>query len=215
MQLSTTNIRSEIPACRPCQNSGSTCEYTDGRSGNVHPRSVIHDLERELMNLETQIYDAENAPTETSPATSNLRSGDEAAQTSVTGHTEEHPTFAESSSGIVAAPMLISNPNIIQVSTWFDQHSSALSKITRISKLHQILQKRDPRHSHRKAMQERLCLHGNWQITSQTHSSVVIKFNIRFSTRNSSRIPCHNSTINTMAEAILLTYHPLMYEYVS
>ncbi|KAK6697872.1 hypothetical protein SNK05_010723 [Fusarium graminearum] len=97
---SALRYRSEIPACRPCQNSGSTCEYTDGRSGNVHPRSVIHDLERELMNLETQIYDAENAPTETSPATSNLRSGDEAAQTSVTGHTEEHPTFAESSSGI-------------------------------------------------------------------------------------------------------------------
>ncbi|KAG8354425.1 hypothetical protein FVEN_g7746 [Fusarium venenatum] len=89
----------EVPACQPCQNSGSICEYTDGRSGKIHLRSFIHELERELMALEMQVHNAENATTETSPDTSNLRSGDEATKT-FTDSSEGQPTSIGPSSGI-------------------------------------------------------------------------------------------------------------------
>ncbi|XEV04894.1 hypothetical protein FSHL1_010181 [Fusarium sambucinum] len=89
----------EIPACQPCQNSGSICEYTDGRSGRVHLRSFIHELERELMGLEAQIHDVENTTTETSPAISNLQSGHDSTPI-FTGNVEEQPNFVGSSSGI-------------------------------------------------------------------------------------------------------------------
>ncbi|KAG8668239.1 hypothetical protein FPOAC2_07529 [Fusarium poae] len=88
-----------IPACQPCQSSGSICEYTDGRSGKVHPRSFIHELERELMDLEAQIHHVDSTTTDTSPTTSNIQSCGEASQ-NFTGTDEGNSTFVASSSGI-------------------------------------------------------------------------------------------------------------------
>jgi hypothetical protein len=76
---------------------------------------------------------------------------------------------------------LIDIANIAQESTWFDQPSSALSRITRILKHHQTPQKRDPMfHSHLSIIQGLLCPHENWQIISKTPFLAVIKCSIQF-----------------------------------
>ncbi|KAM0213037.1 hypothetical protein ACHAQD_009479 [Fusarium lateritium] len=90
----------QIPACQPCQNSGSTCEYTDGRSGDVHPRSFIHDLESQLLHLERQLEEVGLAEAEESPATSTLRSDDEHAQDLIRVGGEGHAHFIGASSGM-------------------------------------------------------------------------------------------------------------------
>ncbi|CCT72573.1 related to purine utilization positive regulator [Fusarium fujikuroi IMI 58289] len=96
-----TDIKTEIPACQPCQNSGSICDYTDGRSGDVHPRSYIHDLEAQLMQLESQLREVdEAATTEVSPPTSTLRSDDEPAQDLIRVGDEGHAHFIGASSGM-------------------------------------------------------------------------------------------------------------------
>ncbi|KAH6962208.1 fungal-specific transcription factor domain-containing protein [Ilyonectria sp. MPI-CAGE-AT-0026] len=49
-----------IPACCPCQNSGSTCEYTDARSKNTYPREFIQVLEDQLASLEREVAEAKS-----------------------------------------------------------------------------------------------------------------------------------------------------------
>lgn len=93
------NVDAEIPACQPCQNSGSICEYTDGRSGEVHPRSFIHDLESQLLHLERQLEGVGQTEAEESPATSTLRSDDEHAQDLIRVGGEGHAHFIGASSG--------------------------------------------------------------------------------------------------------------------
>ncbi|KAH6876335.1 fungal-specific transcription factor domain-containing protein [Thelonectria olida] len=44
-----------IPACGPCRNSGSTCEFTDARSKTTYPREFIHVLEDQLASLEKEL----------------------------------------------------------------------------------------------------------------------------------------------------------------
>ncbi|KAF5672067.1 purine utilization positive regulator [Fusarium heterosporum] len=90
----------QIPACQPCQSSGSICKYTDGRSGDIHPRSYIHDLEAQLTSLESQIEHIKNLSVEASPVTSTLHSDTEAAQGCTPGGTNTHATFIPPSSGI-------------------------------------------------------------------------------------------------------------------
>ncbi|KAG5656749.1 hypothetical protein KAF25_010302 [Fusarium avenaceum] len=90
----------QIPACQPCQNSGSICEYTDGRSGEVHPRSFIHDLESQLLHLERQLGEVGQTEAEESPATSTLRSDDEHAQDLIRVGGEGHAHFIGASSGM-------------------------------------------------------------------------------------------------------------------
>ncbi|KYG13707.1 hypothetical protein FVEG_13960 [Fusarium verticillioides 7600] len=90
----------QIPACQPCQNAGSTCDYTDGRSGDVHPRSYIHELEAQLMRLESQLQEADDAATEVSPPTSTLRSDEEPAQDLIRVGDEGHAHFIGASSGM-------------------------------------------------------------------------------------------------------------------
>jgi hypothetical protein len=94
------DVDAEIPACQPCQNSGSICEYTDGRSGEVHPRSFIHDLESQLLHLERQLEAVGQTEAEESPATSTLRSDDEHAQDLIRVGGEGHAHFIGASSGI-------------------------------------------------------------------------------------------------------------------
>lgn len=53
-----SNARQGIPACGPCQNSGSTCEYTDPRSKNTYPREFIQVLEDQLASLEREVAEA-------------------------------------------------------------------------------------------------------------------------------------------------------------
>ncbi|KAF4959056.1 hypothetical protein FGADI_1934 [Fusarium gaditjirri] len=90
----------EIPACQPCQNSGSICDYTDGRSGDVHPRSYIHDLEAKLMRLESQLQEADDTTTDVSPPTSTLRSDDEPAQDLIRVGDDGHAHYIGASSGM-------------------------------------------------------------------------------------------------------------------
>ncbi|KAH6954824.1 fungal-specific transcription factor domain-containing protein [Fusarium avenaceum] len=90
----------QIPACQPCQNSGSICEYTDGRSGEVHPRSFIHDLESQWLHLEHQLEEIGQTEVEESPATSTLRSDDEHAQDLIRVDGEGHAHFIGASSGM-------------------------------------------------------------------------------------------------------------------
>ncbi|KAF4338663.1 purine utilization positive regulator [Fusarium beomiforme] len=90
----------QIPACQPCQNAGSICDYTDGRSGDVHPRSHIHDLETQLMRLEAQIQELDDAEIEVSPHTSTLRSDDEHAQDLIRSGDEGHAHYIGASSGM-------------------------------------------------------------------------------------------------------------------
>ena len=133
------------------------------------------------MDLETQIHGAENVSIEVSPATSNLTSSDGATETFTTGSGEGQSTFIGSSSGKVISLVLIAIADIAQESTWFDQPLSALSRITRISKHHQTLQKRGPMlHSHISTMQGLFYPHKNWQTISKTPSLAAIKFSIRF-----------------------------------
>ncbi|KAK7408707.1 hypothetical protein QQX98_009123 [Neonectria punicea] len=47
-----------IPACGPCHNSGSTCEYTDPRSKKTYPREFIQVLEDQLAGLEREVAEA-------------------------------------------------------------------------------------------------------------------------------------------------------------
>lgn len=95
-----TDVKTEIPACQPCQNSGSICDYTDGRSGDVYPRSYIHDLEAQLIQLESQLREVDDAATtEVSPPTSTLRSDDEPAQDLIRVGDEGHAHFIGASSG--------------------------------------------------------------------------------------------------------------------
>ncbi|KAF4994829.1 hypothetical protein FGRMN_5563 [Fusarium graminum] len=90
----------QIPACQPCQSSGSICKYTDARSGDIHPRSYIHDLEAQLASLESQIEDIKNLSIEASPVISTLHSDTEAAQGCTPVGTNTHATFIPPSSGI-------------------------------------------------------------------------------------------------------------------
>ncbi|KAF5973640.1 purine utilization positive regulator [Fusarium bulbicola] len=89
-----------MPACQPCQNSGSICDYTDGRSGDVHPRSYIHDLEAQLMRLESQLQEVDDTTAEVSPPTSTLRSDDEPPQDLIRVGDEGHAHFIGASSGM-------------------------------------------------------------------------------------------------------------------
>ena len=52
------NTRLGIPACGPCHNSGSTCEYTDPRSKNTYPREFIQVLEDQLASLERELAES-------------------------------------------------------------------------------------------------------------------------------------------------------------
>ncbi|KAF7551861.1 hypothetical protein G7Z17_g4691 [Cylindrodendrum hubeiense] len=52
------NVRLGIPACGPCQNSSSTCEYTDPRSKNTYPREFIQVLEDQLASLEREFAES-------------------------------------------------------------------------------------------------------------------------------------------------------------
>ncbi|KPM44491.1 hypothetical protein AK830_g1986 [Neonectria ditissima] len=47
-----------IPACGPCRNSSSTCEYTDPRSKKTYPREFIQVLEDQLASLEREVAEA-------------------------------------------------------------------------------------------------------------------------------------------------------------
>ena len=133
------------------------------------------------MELETQIHDAENASIEVSPATSNLTSSDEATQTSTTESGEGQSSFNVSSSGRVISLVSIAIADIAQEFTWFDQPLSALSRITRILKHHQTLQKRVPMpHSYVSTMHGLVYPRENWQRILKTPSLAVIKFSIRF-----------------------------------
>lgn len=102
-----TDLEIEIPACQPCQNSGSICDYTDGRSGDVHPRSYIHDLEAQLMRLEAQLQEVDDATIEVSPPTSTLRSDDEPAQDLIRVGDEGHAHFIGASSGMNARLIVV------------------------------------------------------------------------------------------------------------
>ncbi|KAF5585404.1 purine utilization positive regulator, partial [Fusarium pseudoanthophilum] len=81
-------------------NAGSICEYTDGRSGDVHPRSYINELEAQLIRLESQLQEADDTTTEVSPPTSTLRSDDEPAQDLIRVGDEGHAHFIGASSGM-------------------------------------------------------------------------------------------------------------------
>ncbi|KAF4954493.1 hypothetical protein FSARC_12106 [Fusarium sarcochroum] len=71
-----------------------------GRSGDVHPRSHIHDLEAQLMRLEAQLQEVDDATIEVSPPTSTLRSDDEPAQDLIRVGDEGHAHFIGASSGM-------------------------------------------------------------------------------------------------------------------
>ncbi|KAJ4245825.1 hypothetical protein NW762_013949 [Fusarium torreyae] len=90
----------QIPACRPCQNSGSICEFTDGRSGNVHPRSLIHDLESELLRLERMLEENSDPLVEAPPETPTLLSDEEAPQEFIHEGVDGHAHFIGASSGM-------------------------------------------------------------------------------------------------------------------
>lgn len=60
MQDAVSNTRQGIPACGPCRNSGSTCEYTDARSKKTYPREFIQVLEDQLASLEREVAEAKS-----------------------------------------------------------------------------------------------------------------------------------------------------------
>ncbi|KAF5625592.1 purine utilization positive regulator [Fusarium sp. NRRL 52700] len=78
--------------------NGSAVLY--GRSGDVHPRSYIHDLEAQLMRLESQLQEVDDAIAEVSPPTSTLRSDDEPPQDLIRVGDEGHAHFIGASSGM-------------------------------------------------------------------------------------------------------------------
>ncbi|KAF7558067.1 hypothetical protein G7046_g5870 [Stylonectria norvegica] len=75
-----------IPACTPCQNSASTCEYTDPRSKTTYPREFIHVLQDQLASLEREVAEhsrqdhgeaTEGERSQASPSTGNVGTGDD------------------------------------------------------------------------------------------------------------------------------------------
>ena len=44
-----------IPACQPCLNSGSICDFTDPVTKVTHPREFISTLEDKLASLEDEL----------------------------------------------------------------------------------------------------------------------------------------------------------------
>ncbi|KAH7121885.1 fungal-specific transcription factor domain-containing protein [Dactylonectria estremocensis] len=96
-----------IPACSPCQNSGSTCEYTDPRSKTTYPREFIQVLEDQLASLEREVAELKN-------------------QNSVKGNSSEHGDklpAAVASSG----PDSQAHPDLIRLETGGDAHFLGVS----------------------------------------------------------------------------------------